>query len=724
MVRWRAAAACCVATLLAVGVAAFAGAARAEGSGPAPGARVAPDSAAATPGDSVHERPPRWALVLSGGMARGLAQVGVIQALDEQGIRPDLVVGSSMGGLVGALYASGLSGLEIERVVTHMDWQAVLDTREDLRSWRGMGMPRPWLRLLGGGLKLHLPPSIKDDAYMNFVLVETLLEGGLRCGGNFDSLPIPLRIITTDPQRLLPVVLSSGDLARAVRATLGVPVVFPPVTIDGRLLVDGGTASNLPVGFARAAGAERVLAVDVAIPSPVLSEDSNALLLAAHFLDMLNKRGQVADTIGARDRLIWLRLPGVSVWDFPGARRMIGMGLRASRDSVRAFARELGIPTGRPLPAHSPLVIPPVAGAVEWTDRFGKPFRRKRTASAVLGALPEGPLRLWRMRQAYQRLYRSDLFESAWPRITVTGDSTLGRFEVRERPAQELQLAAAYNNDIDMRAHAALILRRRSGPLPAYASVQVAADRLGWRTQASFEGTSLQRGITGWFLRGGAGEQDTRLYDEPGLRRLARTSRQEVTLGGQLQLPLDATVQAGAGYGRAHEDAGNREGVLAALRAEANGVSRPRLEVVTMGGHAPYSSATASADVQLGLGPFQVVPAVRAGAATAQTPLDELPALGGPRSFAGLRHGEWRGRRMLGLELCVLRHLQGDLLCHVAVQAGRIEKPVSRADLGERFRSAIELGVELSTPFGPLRADFGFPQGAAARFDVGLGLGF
>jgi predicted acylesterase/phospholipase RssA len=678
----------------------------------------------AAPPDSAPARPPRWALVLSGGMARGLAQIGVIQALDEQGIRPDLIVGSSMGGLIGALYASGFSGVEIERIATHVDWDAVLDTRQDLHSWRGMGMPRPWLRLLGGGLRLRLPPSIKDDSYLNFVLVEELLEGGIRCGGDFDRLSIPLRIVTTDPQKLLPVVLKGGDLARAVRATLSVPVVFPPVPFGGRLLVDGGTASNLPVGVARDAGAERVLAVDVAVPSPVLTEDTNALLIAAHFLDMLNKRGQVADTIGAQDRLIWLRLPGVSAWDFPGAHRMIQLALQASRDSVRVFARQSGLPTGQALPKHRGLTLPPLAGPVKWTDRFGNPVARTATADAVLGGVPRGPLALWRMRRAYRQLYRADLFESAWPVLTVQGDSTRGRIEVRERPAQQIQFAATYDNDADLHGHAALILRKHSGPWPAYVSVQGAADRFGWRTQGSLEGTSLQRGIPGWFLRGGARETETRLYDGQGHVTLTRTSRNEAMLGGQVRLPWGATVQTGAGYGHAHRGEADNEGFIAALRSEADGLSRRRLDLVSVSGRSPYHTGTASADVQIGLGSVQIVPAVRAGFASDRTPPDELPALGGPRSFAGLHRGEWRGRRMLSLELCVLRHLRGDLLCHVAVQAGRIGDPVSRADLSESFHAALETGVEISTPFGPLQAGFGFPEGGPARFDFSVGQSF
>ena len=111
--------------------------------GPARAGPVPPDSLAAPRSDSSLARPPRWALVLSGGMARGFGHVGAIRVLEEEGLRPDLVVGSSMGGLIGALYASGLSGVEIERIATHIDWEAALDTRDEREreAQRGRGEP-------------------------------------------------------------------------------------------------------------------------------------------------------------------------------------------------------------------------------------------------------------------------------------------------------------------------------------------------------------------------------------------------------------------------------------------------------------------------------------------------------------------------------------------------------------------------------------------------------
>jgi hypothetical protein len=182
-------------------------------------------------------------------------------------------------------------------------------------------------------------------------------------------------------------------------------------------------------------------------------------------------------------------------------------------------------------------------------------------------------------------------------------------------------------------------------------------------------------------------------------------------------------VQLGAGHTRARWRSREASGFVAALRTEADGLSRRRFDLVAVSGTRPYRAAHGSADVQIGLGAFRVVPAVRGGWASDHAPPDEQPALGGPRSFAGLHRGEWRGRQAVGLELCLQRHLRG-ALAHVAMQAGRVDDALSRADLGERFHAAGEAGIEIATPFGPLRAGIGLPEGRRARFDFSLGQGF
>jgi NTE family protein len=187
-----------------------------------------PAPAAAT----VPAHKPRIALVLGGGAARGFAHIGVIKALEAQGIEPDIVVGTSAGSVVGALYASGMSGFELQRLALQMQESMVADwTLPD----RGM---------------------LKGDALQDFInqKVKNL---------PIQKLPKPLGVVATDLQSGEMILFRRGDTGRAVRASSAVPGVFQPVEINGRDYVDGGLTSPVPAQSARSMGADFVIAVDI-----------------------------------------------------------------------------------------------------------------------------------------------------------------------------------------------------------------------------------------------------------------------------------------------------------------------------------------------------------------------------------------------------------------------------------------------------------------------------
>ena len=241
-------------------------------------------------------RPPRIGLALGGGAARGFAHIGVIQVLEEAGIRPDLVVGTSAGSLVAALYAAGRPGAELARVALAMDESAITDW-----SFPGRGL-------------------IRGEALARYVREQT-------GGKTIEQLPLPLGIVATDLDSGLPMLFQRGDVGMAVRASSAVPAVFQPVKIGSREYVDGGLVSPVPVRFARQMGAELVIAVDISSPPDGNATGDPFKMLLQTFAIM----GKSINQFELKDADIVVRplLAGVSSADFTARKRAIEAGRAA-----------------------------------------------------------------------------------------------------------------------------------------------------------------------------------------------------------------------------------------------------------------------------------------------------------------------------------------------------------------------------------------------------------
>jgi NTE family protein len=202
---------------------------------------TAPVPAHPGPPAPADDLPPRVALVLGGGGARGFAHVGVIRVLEDAGVPVELIVGTSVGSLVGALYAGNTNAREMERLARGLD--------------------------RGDFFDFSLAPALFGTGLASGERLERFVRE--RAGvERIEELRIPYAAVATDLDTGEAVVLRAGDLARAVRASSAIPGVFEPVELDGRLLVDGGVARNLPVLAARELGADVVIAVDVSALSP------------------------------------------------------------------------------------------------------------------------------------------------------------------------------------------------------------------------------------------------------------------------------------------------------------------------------------------------------------------------------------------------------------------------------------------------------------------------
>jgi len=281
---------------------------------PAPPPVVAPPSppVAEVVAPKPPPRLPRIGLALGGGAARGFAHIGVIQVLEENGIRPDLVVGTSAGSLVATLYASGKNGTALSQLADGMDETAFTDW-----SFPGRGL-------------------LRGEALARYVRDNT--------GGRMiEQMKLPLGIVATDLDNGQPILFQVGDAGMAVRASSAVPAVFQPVRIGAREYVDGGLVSPVPVRFARQMGAEIVIAVDIsAAPEGNPTGDPMRMLLQTFAI-----MGRSINNFELREADVVLRprLPGVGGADFAQRKRSILAGREAALAQIAELKSRIAAKT-------------------------------------------------------------------------------------------------------------------------------------------------------------------------------------------------------------------------------------------------------------------------------------------------------------------------------------------------------------------------------------------
>ena len=210
---------------------------------------------------------PKVGLVLSGGGARGIAQIGVIGVLEKNKITIDLIVGNSMGGIVGGLYAAGYTTTEIESIALHTNWDEVLSfTEETKRTDLFVGQKQAeqvgYLVVRFDGLQPIIPSSISGGQRLSNYFMDLTLQALYHPAPSFDDLKIPFRAVATDLLTGKRVVFDGGSLGEAMRAGVTVPLLYAPLEKDSMVLVDGGLISNMPVDVAKSLGCDIVIVVN------------------------------------------------------------------------------------------------------------------------------------------------------------------------------------------------------------------------------------------------------------------------------------------------------------------------------------------------------------------------------------------------------------------------------------------------------------------------------
>jgi NTE family protein len=365
---------------------------------------------------------PRVGLALSGGGARGLAHIGVLKVLEELRVPVNCVTGTSMGAIVGGAYAAGATAAELDEFVRKADWddvfrdsppRAEISTRRKVDDYKTLFAPEYGIRPGSLFLPKGLIAGVSIEGFFR-QLTQQAVEVG-----DFDKLPIPFRAVAADIETGEAVVLSRGSLSRAMRASMSVPGAIAPVEIDGRLLVDGGIANNLPIDEARKLCGDVVIAVNISTPAMKREAISSALTVGTQLINFLGKANverQIA-SLGPRDVLIAPELGDISAGSFNRA----GDAIRVGEEAARALAQSLsryGLPPAEyeALRRRQIAESKPV-GAVDEIRFEGLRRTNPEALRALLETKPGEPLTEEKVGADLRRIYGRGDYESVDYRI-------------------------------------------------------------------------------------------------------------------------------------------------------------------------------------------------------------------------------------------------------------------------------------------------------------------
>jgi NTE family protein len=689
----------------------------------------------AWPGDGRAQQ----ALVLSGGGARGLAHAGVVIELEELGHDTDLVVGTSMGAVVGALYAAGYEPAEIRRRILTTRWSEMFDpTPVVVGPDRSIRLPSFVYDLQIGRLRARR--GLIGQWRVNRALAHLLFDANVRSGGDFDRLARRYRAVATDLATGKVVVLAQGDLARAVRASMAYPGFFAPVSWNERVLVDGGISENLPIRVARRLGATTVIAVDVSRP-PERIESLAPLSVIQRSISLMQLE-LVDDTVPAN----FLVLPRAeAVFAGPMFPRdpwpLIELGRAAARRDLRRLANHSNHSPTRALPA------PP--RAFSGLDIEAPDSALRALTMRIFGRVAEGPYDPDAVLAAVDRLFTTGLLEGVWPHVIENQEDAnrpVLRVRLEAPPVQSLAFGARYDNDLGGQGWATIDRHRGLGGRPAVLSISGSAGGLNQWASLSARIHSLS--LTGWTWSAGAHvqERDVRVFgndlifaDDPRFadELLLDDEHADIDVlraGGWIGLEVPFLLRRGllSILGRAEHIAADeaRDGAaigpllrVASVPPEGQVVGLPLLlEIERRWGALTYTRVAVSGSHAMRWNALQLAALIDGRVASERAPFDVLPALGDEHAIPGLRWGERRGvARVVGGMDAALPMLKGHV--RLRLRAGTVTSSIDDWDASDEMLG-VELGGVWSIPIGTIEAGYGLASDGQGRFDVAIGRRF
>ena len=721
-----------------------------------------PASAAESPPPpKTHASPLRIGLALSGGGARGAAHIGVLKMLEELRVPVHCVAGTSFGAIVGGTFASGTPPRKIEEIVQTTDWDDVFRDRPPREEISIRRKADDYKTLFAPEYGIKNGSVILPKGIVAGVAIETFLRkitapaAGI---DDFGKLPIPFRAVAADIETGEEVVLSRGNVARAMRASMAVPGALAPVEIDGRLLVDGGIANNLPIDVVRKLCADVVIAVNIGTPPLKREEITSALSISAQLLNLLGKASvdrQLA-SLGPRDVLIAPELGDISSGSFERTPEAIGIGEAAARTMADSLKRYSLLPEEYAALRAKQVRHQPTLGKVDEIRFRGLSRTNEEVLRALLRSTPDKELTEEEIGGDLRRIYGRGDFESIDYRIVAEPGKRVLEIHPQEKSWGPDYLRFGLGLITDFRGDAIY------NALVSYRSTWL--NRLGgeWLTELTMGTNSRlatefyqpleERGR--WFIApyAGVGQDYRNLFvgDDRVAKYVANQGRAGVDIGaalgtvGEVRLgPLWRRVSAKVDIGSTllPDISENASGVH--VRLFIDQLDHPwfarrgyRLLATAyqadeaLGADRNYKRADAEltgAASWRGSHVFQVTLAGGTDLGTDLAPYDTF-TLGGPLRLSGYRIDEFSGARMAFARILYFNHaiklpqiLGSGVYVGGSLEAGQVRDPLTGGpDTGTLLSASVFLSAD--TFLGPAYFGIGFGEGGRVSAYLMLGV--
>jgi NTE family protein len=715
------------------------------------------------PVPAVQSSAPRICLVLSGGGARGAAHVGALEALEQLHIPVDCIAGTSIGAIIGGLYAAGMSAQQLDQALHTRDLQASMANQLQ-RSMLTYQEKQEQLRYLvqaefgyANG-RAFFPQGIIAGNDPSRILNDlTLLTDPNQ---DFGKLPIPFKAVASDIDTGKMVVLDHGNLAEALRASMSVPGVYPPVYFQGHMLVDGGLVRNLPIDVARSMGAQVVIAVNVGTPLTPLGNEQDVVNVSLQVVKILGQQNVDVSTASmqASDVLISPDLGDITSTDFDRMGDAIRIGQQAVLKTLEPLKALQLSPQAYAQYKIAHRYVPPIIRRVDFIEISGN---QHISTTLIRSHLVSKPGDAWNVRsidQDLKNLYHLGYFSYVHISVEQEGDRSGLLVKVVEKPwsPNYFRFGIRIADDLEGGSQYDLL----------FGWTRTELDRLGgeWRNELEIGKTrriysELYQPVTysGAIFVAPQVEYLNNTFDVfSGENRVAEYSAQ-LTRGGfdvGSEFGNSAELRAGLSYGHAITQPRIGASSLPIYRDTVSG-ARLRFGLDTLegdtgfpmsgsyvkltgffarrnlGSEINYNKVDISGLHAVGNGEHTVILSAEAGSSFgSDIPIYDQFTLGGFLSLSGLRQQQLRGQKLLNVRaiyldrIAILPSVLGNgLYFGASLEAGNIwdnTQKISAAQL--KYGTALFVGAD--TSLGPLYLGAGFSQGGNQSLYLYLGLPF